>query len=373
MSNLQKDRVENIEKEQKTERKRLENTLKSDQRKDRKKFLDNLKEEKREAAKVVKNLPRHERKQALKSRMEEIEQHQHYKEKAFRAKQAEQVNDRLRQYDDRSRRALARAEREFLLEKQTLMKARETALWDMEERQLHDKHQTVKQQLREQYLLQRQQLLARHEKELQQVERQNIHGMEELDMRHKNDNFRLPKQQRQEQKTRLIMFKQALKVQNIIGDAERIRLRDFNIQEDKRIKTEREKMQERHLQQLRELDENNKSNLRELRQLQNEKRRLLIDREDERLNAMETSFRQDLHKWKQQMLPRKHLIDQEFAQQLEQLERFVAAGKKPGHGEEHPVISGPTGQIRLMHPSHQGGMDPRLYSAFRIGYKKCQI
>ena len=85
MSNTQKDRVENLEKDQRSERKRLENTLKSDQRKDRKKFLENLKEEKQEAAKVVKRLPRHERKEALKSRMQEIEQHQHYKEKAFRA------------------------------------------------------------------------------------------------------------------------------------------------------------------------------------------------------------------------------------------------------------------------------------------------
>ena len=161
MSNLQKDRVESLEKEQKVERKRLEAQLKVEQRRDRKKFLQNLKEEKQEACKLVKRLPRHERKDALKSRMQEIEQHQHYKEKAFRAKQQEQIADRLRQYDDRSRRALARAEREFLLEKQTLMKARETSLWDMEERQLHNKHQTVKQQLREQYLLQRQQLLAR--------------------------------------------------------------------------------------------------------------------------------------------------------------------------------------------------------------------
>lgn len=213
----------------------------------------------------------------------------------------------------------------------------------MEESQLHDKHQTVKQQLREQYLLQRQQLLARHEKEFQQIERQNYHQYEELDMRQKNEILRVPKVQAQEHKTRLIMFKQALKVQNIQGDAERNRLRDFKAQEEKRQKAELERQSYKHMQQKRELEENNISNLRELRQLQNEKKRLLVDRENERLNAMETSFRQDLHKWKQQILPRRQIIDQQFAQQLEQLERFVAAGKGRGPGQgQTDLIENPT-------------------------------
>ena len=275
MSNLQKDRVQALEKEQRVDRKKLEANLKSDQRKDRSKFMSNLKEEKKDQLKLVKRMPVGERKATLKQRMAEIEQHQHYKEKAFTAKQIEQVADKLRMYDERSKRNLARAEREFLLEKQDLLKNRANSLWDMEERQLHDKHQTVKQQLREQYLLQRQQLLARHEKEFQQIERQNYHQYEDLDMRQKNEIVRLPKVQAQEHKTRLIMFKQALKVQNIQGDAERIRLRDFKAQEEKRQKAEIERQAYKHMQQKRELEENNISNLRELRQLQNEKKRLL--------------------------------------------------------------------------------------------------
>lgn len=63
--------------------------------------------------------------------MAEIEQHQHYKQKAFLAKQEDQVVDRLRQYDERSKRALAHVEREFLLEKQDLLKNRANSLWDI--------------------------------------------------------------------------------------------------------------------------------------------------------------------------------------------------------------------------------------------------
>ena len=69
---------------------------------------------------------------------------------------------------------------------------------------------------------------------------------------------------------------------------------------------------------------------------------------------METTFRHDLHKWKQQILPRRQIIDQQFAQQLEQLERFVATGKNQGpqHNQPgHDLIADPTN----MRPIGLGG------------------
>ena len=86
MSNLQKDRVQRLEKEQKVERKQLTNQLNNDQKKDRNKFMQNLKEEKQDVKRSVGRMPRSERTEALKARMQEVEQHQHYKEKAFRQK-----------------------------------------------------------------------------------------------------------------------------------------------------------------------------------------------------------------------------------------------------------------------------------------------
>ena len=57
-------------------------------------------------------------------------------------------------------------DRQFLQQKQQLMRAREAALWDMEERQLHERHQLAKRQLKDMFFLQRHQMLVHHEKEL---------------------------------------------------------------------------------------------------------------------------------------------------------------------------------------------------------------
>ena len=46
-------------------------------------------------------------------------------------------------------------------QKQQLMRAREAALWEMEERQLHEKHQLAKRQLKDMFFLQRHQMLVR--------------------------------------------------------------------------------------------------------------------------------------------------------------------------------------------------------------------
>ena len=54
-------------------------------------------------------------------------------------------------------------------QKQQLLRAREAAIWEMEERQLHEKYQVAKSQLKDHFFLQRHQMLTRHDKELEQV------------------------------------------------------------------------------------------------------------------------------------------------------------------------------------------------------------
>ncbi len=51
-------------------------------------------------------------------------------------------------------------DRQFLQQKQQLMRAREAATWEMEERQLHEKHQLAKRQLKDMFFLQRHQMLV---------------------------------------------------------------------------------------------------------------------------------------------------------------------------------------------------------------------
>ena len=67
------------------------------------------------------------------------------------------------------REKIALLEKQFLQQKQQLLRAREAAIWEMEERQLHEKYQVAKSQLKDHFFLQRHQMLTRHDKELEQV------------------------------------------------------------------------------------------------------------------------------------------------------------------------------------------------------------
>ena len=76
-----------------------------------------------------------------------------------------QLNDShetsLRRLDDTHKQKIALLDRQFLQQKQQLMRAREAAIWEMEERQLHEKHQLAKRQLKDMFFLQRHQMLVR--------------------------------------------------------------------------------------------------------------------------------------------------------------------------------------------------------------------
>ena len=77
----------------------------------------------------------------------------------------------LRRLSDGHREKIALLERQFLQQKQQLLRSRESALWELEERQLHERHQLARRQLKEIFFLQRHQMLVRHDKELEQIRR----------------------------------------------------------------------------------------------------------------------------------------------------------------------------------------------------------
>jgi len=66
----------------------------------------------------------------------------------------------LRRLSDTHKEKIALLDRQFLQQKQQLMRAREAALWETEERHLHEKHQLAKRQLKDMFFLQRHQMLV---------------------------------------------------------------------------------------------------------------------------------------------------------------------------------------------------------------------
>ena len=68
--------------------------------------------------------------------------------------------NQLRRLSDSHREKIALLDRQFLQQKQQLMRQREAAIWEMEERQLHESHQLAKRQLKDMFFLQRHQMLV---------------------------------------------------------------------------------------------------------------------------------------------------------------------------------------------------------------------
>ncbi|OXB82379.1 UNVERIFIED_CONTAM: hypothetical protein H355_009304 [Colinus virginianus] len=263
--------IENLEKQQKQTIERLEQEhtnrlrdeakrIKAEQEKELSKFQNMLKNKKKEVFCEVEKAPKELRKELLKRKKEELAQSQHAQEQEFVQKQQQELDASLKKIIQQQKTELATIERDCLNSKQQLMRAREAAIWELEERHLQEKHQLLKQQLKDQYFMQRHQLLKRHEK--------------------------------------------------------------FAIQEEKRQKNERLAQHQKHENQMRDLQLQCEANIRELHQLQNEKCHLLVEHETQKLKELDEEHSQELKEWREKLRPRKKTLEEEFARKLQEQEVF---------------------------------------------------
>ncbi|XP_036919895.1 STE20-like serine/threonine-protein kinase isoform X2 [Sturnira hondurensis] len=244
-------------------------------------------------------------------------------EQEFVQKQQQELDGSLKKIIQQQKAELANIERECLNNKQQLMRAREAAIWELEERHLQEKHQLLKQQLKDQYFMQRHQLLKRHEKEMEQMHRYNQRLIEELKNRQTQERARLPKIQRGEAKTRMAMFKKSLRINSTATpDQDREKIKQFAAQEEKRQKNERMAQHQKHENQMRDLQLQCEANVRELHQLQNEKCHLLVEHETQKLKELDEEHSQELKEWREKLRPRKKTLEEEFARKLQEQEVF---------------------------------------------------
>ncbi|XP_070697438.1 STE20-like serine/threonine-protein kinase isoform X2 [Pempheris klunzingeri] len=315
--------VENLEKKQKQTIERLEQDhtsrlrdeakrIKADQDKELSKFQNMLKNRKKE-------------------------------EQEFLQKQQQELDGALKKIIQQHKLEIATIERDCLNHKQQLMRAREAAMWELEERHLQEKHQQLKQQLKDQYFLQRHQLLKRHEKEMEQMQRYNQRLIEEMKNKQTQERVRLPKIQRSEAKTRMAMYKRSLRITAtaaVTPEQERERIKQFAGQEEKRQKNERLHQHQKHENQMRDLQLQCDSNIRELQQLQNEKCHLLIEHETQKLKELDEEHSQEIKEWREKLRPRKKALEEEFTRKLQEQEVFF---KMSGESE----CLNPTTQSRV--------------------------
>ncbi|KAM6922683.1 STE20-like serine/threonine-protein kinase isoform 3-T3 [Lycodopsis pacificus] len=297
--------VENLEKKQKQTIERLEQDhtsrlrdeakrIKADQDKELSKFQNMLKNRKKE-------------------------------EQEFLQKQQQELDGALKKIIQQHKLEITTIEKDCLNHKQQLMRAREAAMWELEERHLQEKHQQLKQQLKDQYFLQRHQLLKRHEKEMEQMHRYNQRLIEEMKNKQTQERVRLPKIQRGDAKTRMAMFKKSIRITAtaaVTPEQERERIKQFASQEDKRQKNERLHQHQKHENQMRDLQLQCDSNIRELQQLQNEKCHLLIEHETQKLKELDEEHSQEIREWREKLRPRKKALEEEFTRKLQEQEVF---------------------------------------------------
>uniref|UniRef100_A0A8C2EQP4 non-specific serine/threonine protein kinase n=1 Tax=Cyprinus carpio TaxID=7962 RepID=A0A8C2EQP4_CYPCA len=239
-------------------------------------------------------------------------------------KQQQDLDSALKKIIQQHKHELATIERDCLNNKQQLLRAREAAMWELEERHLQEKHQLHKQQLKDQYFMQRHQLLKRHEKEMEQMHRYNQRLIEEMKNKQTQERTRLPKIQRSDAKTRMAMFKKSLRITTtgVTPELERERVKQFAAQEEKRQKNERHHQHQKHEAQMRDLQTQCDTNIRELQQLQNEKCHLLIEHETQKLKELDEEHSAELKDWREKLRPRKKALEEEFARKLQEQEMF---------------------------------------------------
>uniref|UniRef100_A0A8C1WU57 non-specific serine/threonine protein kinase n=1 Tax=Cyprinus carpio TaxID=7962 RepID=A0A8C1WU57_CYPCA len=296
--------VENMERQQKQTIERLEQE-----------HTERLRDEaKRIKAEQDKELSKFQ--SALKNRKKE--------EQEFLQKQQQDLDSALKKIIQQHKHELATTERDCLNNKQQLLRAREAAMWDLEERHLQEKHQLHKQQLKDQYFMQRHQLLKRHEKEMEQMQRYNQRLIEEMKNKQTQERTRLPKIQRSDAKTRMAMFKKSLRITTtgVTPELERERVKQFAAQEEKRQKNERLHQHQKHENQMRDLQTQCDANVRELQQLQNEKCHLLIEHETQKLKELDEEHSAELKDWRDKLRPRKKALEEEFVRKLQEQEMF---------------------------------------------------
>ncbi|KAK6317447.1 hypothetical protein J4Q44_G00128470 [Coregonus suidteri] len=326
LESLEKNQKQTIEKMETDHAVRLRDETKrirSEQDHDYTKFQEQMKHKKKEVKNEVEKLPRKTRKDALKQRMNSFTQMKQTEEQNFLSAQKNHLDTTLKSIISENKRDISETERQCLDKKQHLIREREATIWDLEEKNLHEKHQLLKQQLKDQYFLQRHQLLKKHEKEQEQMQCYNQRMIELLKARQQQEKGRMPKIQRSEGKTRMVMFKKSLRI-NSTGSAseDREKIKQFAQQEEKRQKAERLHQQQKHESQMRDMIGQCEGNIRELQQLQNEKCHLLIENETQRLKSLDEQHNHQLKEWREQLKPRKMALEEELNQRKRDQEDF---------------------------------------------------
>ncbi|OQV14105.1 STE20-like serine/threonine-protein kinase [Hypsibius exemplaris] len=320
----QKQRVEKEEALQEADLRAVSKRLATDHEKELKAFREALKQEQKHLKMECESLPKSDRKEKYRLQKDKLDADQSSRESLFIRTLNDSMNRTIMHMKEQYRDKIAAMEKEFLQQKQRLIRSREADIWEREERHYIERHQLSKRQLKDIFFLQRHQMLLRFEKESEQIKRINEFREQELVKQLAAEKKLLPKRIRNEMKTRELMYRESLRITHISADQEKEKVRYFQEQEKKRYKAEQQRQESKHLKRVEELRGQAEANLRELEQFQNESRKVLMDTESTKVRALENDNAETIQKWKNDLVVRKQRLEEDFVKQAEERERFYS-------------------------------------------------
>ncbi|XP_063065952.1 serine/threonine-protein kinase 10 isoform X4 [Engraulis encrasicolus] len=250
-------------------------------------------------------------------------------EQRFLQKQQQELNEALQRAVQEHKRKLTSFEWEITDKIRQLKRARESVIWELEQRHLQEKYHLFKQQVKEQYSLQRQQLTKRHSKDKERASRFHQSLLDEQKGQQHQERSRFQRSQRAESKARLSTFKAELRKLSLSGAEHRQRITQFLAEDESRQRVERQALVQTQEAQLKEVQDQCDSNIAELQQLQNEKLQLLLDMEKKKIKALEDEHTLELDEWRKKLACRKEALEDDLARRRREKEGSRRRGSEP--------------------------------------------
>ncbi len=170
-----------------------------------------------------------DRKEQLKRYLIEKENESYLREKQFIDNQQQTLDNQLKTIENYHKQRIQILERQFLIEKQNLLKTKEQALWEIDEHELRSRYDLLRKQTKSFYSLFRTMLTQQSEKELQQLDEQIRFERDTLEGRLNDDRREWPRTWKKMQKTRNKQFRQQLIINKTPFEEEKILMKKVKL------------------------------------------------------------------------------------------------------------------------------------------------
>ncbi|ULT84867.1 hypothetical protein L3Y34_013510 [Caenorhabditis briggsae] len=331
MERRQRKEIEDTEGSQEQELRNAQKRLRIEQEKDMRAFKERLKQEMKIFKQELTMLSKVQRKDALKQRKEQIEHEHQLKEKDFLIQLQQNAEAMLQRMAEKHKERMASIEKQFLMQKHNLLRAKENNIWELEDKQMREKFVLHRKLFKDEYYLLRTQMLARHQREMAQIEKNHQEEEEELIRALTNDRKKLPKMLRAETKTRSVMFKESLRISatNMSNAEMQERIRRFDEQEALRMRNALEEHDAKSQKKLQALKERHHAAVVELDEMQNEKRKQLLEKERNTMKEHEAKYHEMREMWQENLIARKTVLEEKFEDELSKQEVFYGMSYTP--------------------------------------------